>query len=191
MGPSREPTHLLLAFERGSMRYGSRRIRFYLENCVRINASLLLAFPLLAVCARARPISPAADDAALARATAEEIAGKLATTNMGTGVGVLVSAGPSVWDTAVVQALRMAKPAAFGRLADSAHALGFTIGGFVIRGDTALVRVTSSRCGRSREVPIGGLNWWAHDETYRFLRDGDRWRFLGAVIDRFMDGTCD
>ena len=182
---------MLLVFERGSMQYGTRRIRFYLENCVRVNPSLLLAFPLLAVCAKARPISPAADDAALARATAEEIAGKLPTTNMATGAGVLVYPGPSVWDSAVVHALRMAKPAAFGRLADSALALGFTTGGFVMRGDTALVRVTSSRCGRSREVPIGGFNWWAHDEIYRFLRDGGGWRFLGAVIDRFMDGTCD
>lgn len=163
-----------------------RRIRIFSENRVRVNLGLLLALPLLAVCAKPRPMDTVAGDAALARATADEIAGKLPTTNIVTGVGVLVAAGPTVWDSAVVHALRMAKPAAFGRLADSAHALVFLTGGFVLRGDTALVRVIWSRCGRAREVPIGGLNWWKHDETHRFLRDGGRWQFLGAVIDTYQ-----
>lgn len=56
---------------------------------------------------------------------------------------------------------------------ESAYALYVGTHGATIRGDSAVVMVLLRQHARST-----GLNWWAEVDEFRFVRDGDGWRFV-------------
>lgn len=143
-----------------------------------VHAVSLVCAALALTSASAAAQAPVADTA-LARATAATI---LDGGGRGRGPDLFLLAPPADrFDTLTAVELLAQAPGRQDPEADYALYIGTR--GVQLAGDTAVVTVVMHQQTRNT-----GMNWWEQIETFRFVPEGDGWRFVQRVFVRHSDG---